>query len=148
LPRGKETVLLVEDEPSVRHLAASVLEAQGYTVLRANNGQDALRLVRDHKGLPIRLVVTDVIMPRMGGRVMVDWLKTTYPDLKVLFTSGYTDDAIAQQGGLEPGVAFLAKPYSPETLARNVRAILDDQADTALFRKQGVTPNPSSPGSP
>ena len=126
LPRGKETLLLVEDEPFVRHLAAGVLEAQGYTVLRANNGQEALNLVQSHKDLPIHLVVTDVVMPRMGGKIMVEWLKATNPGLKVLFTSGYTDETIADEGVLGPGVAFLAKPYSPETLARKVRAILDN----------------------
>jgi CheY-like chemotaxis protein len=125
LPRGTETLLVVEDEPAVRHLAASVLEAQGYNVVRANNGQDALRVVREHKGSPIRLVVTDVIMPLMGGKVMAEWLKTTYPDLKILFTSGYTDEAIAQHGVLEPGVAFLPKPYTPAVLARKVRELLD-----------------------
>jgi PAS domain S-box-containing protein len=125
LPRGTETLLIVEDEPSVRHLAAGVLEAQGYNVLRANNGQDALRVAREHKGPPIRLVLTDVIMPQMGGKVMAEWLKTTYPDLKILFTSGYTDDAIAQHGVLEPGVVFLPKPYTPGILARKVRELLD-----------------------
>ena len=130
LPRGTETLLVVEDEPSVRHLACSVLEAQGYNVLRATNGQDALRVAREHKGPPIRLVITDVIMPLMGGKVMAEWLKTTYPDLKILFTSGYTDDAIAHHGVLEPGVAFLPKPYTPATLARKVREMLDDQTET------------------
>jgi len=125
LPRGTETLLLVEDEPSVRHLTCRILESQGYTVLRANNGQDALHMVREHKGSPIRLVVTDVIMPLMGGKVMAEWLKITYPDLKILFTSGYTDDAIAQHGELEPGVAFLPKPYTPAALARKVREMLD-----------------------
>ena len=80
---------------------------------------------REHKGSPIRLVITDVIMPLMGGKVMAEWLKSTYPDLKILFTSGYTDDAIAQHGVLEPGVAFLPKPYTPATLARKVREMLD-----------------------
>jgi CheY-like chemotaxis protein len=125
LPRGTETLLIVEDDPSVRHLAAGVLEAQGYNVLRANNGQDGLRVAREHKGSPIRLVVTDVVMPLMGGKVMAEWLKTTYPDLKILFTSGYTDDAIAQHGVLEPGVAFLPKPHTPAALARKVREMLD-----------------------
>jgi two-component system, cell cycle sensor histidine kinase and response regulator CckA len=124
-PRGTETLLLVEDEPSVRHLACNVLESQGYTVLRANNGQDALHVARDHTGSPIRLVITDVIMPLMGGKVMAEWLKATYPDLKILFTSGYTDDAIAQHGVLEPDVVFLSKPYTPATLARKVREMLD-----------------------
>ena len=90
-----------------------MLEAQGYEVLRAANGQDALRVAREHKGPPIRLVVTDVIMPLMGGKVMAEWLKTTYPDIKVLFTSGYTDEAIAQYGVLEAGVDFLPKPFTP-----------------------------------
>jgi two-component system cell cycle sensor histidine kinase/response regulator CckA len=147
LPRGTETLLIVEDEASVRHLAWKVLEALGYHVLRANNGQDALHLVREHKGSPIRLVVTDVIMPRMGGKVMAEWLKATYPDIKVLFTSGYTDDAIAKQGVLEPGVAFLSKPYTPGILASKVRAMLDNETDTTLLRKQGVTINQSPPGS-
>jgi signal transduction histidine kinase len=125
LPRGTETLLVVEDEPGVRHLAQRVLENQGYTVLRAMNGQHALHLAQEHNGSPIRLVVTDVIMPLMGGKVMAEWLKTTYPDLKILFTSGYTDDAIAQHGELEPGVAFLPKPYTPAALARKVREMLD-----------------------
>jgi two-component system, cell cycle sensor histidine kinase and response regulator CckA len=123
--RGTETLLVVEDEPSVRHLAQGVLTAQGYSVLTAPNGQDALRVAREHKGQPIALVVTDVIMPRMGGKVMAEWLKTTFPDLKVLFTSGYTEDAIAHHGVLDPGVEFLPKPYSPAGLARKVREILD-----------------------
>jgi two-component system cell cycle sensor histidine kinase/response regulator CckA len=125
LPRGTETLLFVEDEPSVRHLACSILEAQGYTVLSASNGQDALRVAREHKGSPIRLVVTDVIMPLMGGIVMAEWMQTTYPDLKILFTSGYTDDAITQHDVLETGFRFLSKPYTPETLSRKVRAMLD-----------------------
>jgi CheY-like chemotaxis protein len=123
--RGTETLLLVEDEPSVRHLAEGVLKGQGYTVLTAPNGQDALRVAREHRGQPISLVVTDVIMPRMGGKVMAEWLKTTYPGLKVLFTSGYTEDAIAQHGVLDEGVEFLPKPYSPASLARKVRELLD-----------------------
>ena len=147
LPRGTETLLLVEDESSVRHMARGVLQTQGYEVLSAANGQDALNLARDHQGPPIRLVVTDVIMPRMGGKVMAEWLKTTYPELKVLFTSGYTDDVIVHDGVLEPGVEFLAKPYTPVTLVRKVRAILDNQTDTAFLRNQGVTINQGLPSS-
>jgi signal transduction histidine kinase len=141
LPRGTETLLLVEDEMSVRHLASSILESQGYNVLRANNGQEGLRVARECKGQPIHLVITDVIMPQMGGKVMAEWLKTTYPDIKVLFTSGYTDDAIARHGVLEPGVAFLPKPYTTATLARKVRAMLDNKTDTSILRKQSVTIN-------
>ncbi len=125
LRRGTETLLVVEDEPSVRHLACGVLQAQGYVVLTASNGQEALRVAREHAGPPIALVITDVIMPRMGGKVMAEWLKTTYPGLRILFTSGYTDDAIAHHGVLDPGVAFLPKPYTSANLARKVRDMLD-----------------------
>jgi signal transduction histidine kinase len=148
LLRGTETLLLVEDDPAVRHLASSILEAQGYVVLRANNGQDALRLAYEHKGPPIRLVVTDVIMPVMGGHAMAEWLKTTYPDLKILFTSGYADDAISQHGLIGGGVAFLSKPYAPATLARKVRAMLDDQANGASLRKQDAPQNQPAMTSP
>jgi two-component system, cell cycle sensor histidine kinase and response regulator CckA len=137
--RGTETLLLVEDEPSVRHLACSILEAQGYNVLRAGNGQEGLRVARECKGQPIRLVITDVIMPLMSGKVMAEWLKATYPGLKILFTSGYTDDAIVEHGVLEPGVAFLPKPYTPAALANKVRAMLDNETDTAQLRKQSAT---------
>ncbi|HXI69529.1 MAG TPA: response regulator [Verrucomicrobiae bacterium] len=128
VPRGAETLLVVEDEPSVRHLATGFLKAQGYEVLSASNGQEALHVAQAHKGAPIRLVVSDVVMPLMGGKVMAEWLTTTYPDLKILFTSGYTDDAIAHHGVLEAGVEFLSKPYAPATLARKVREILDGKS--------------------
>jgi two-component system, cell cycle sensor histidine kinase and response regulator CckA len=138
LARGTETLLLVEDDPSLRHLACSILEAHGYKVLRADNGQNALRVANEHKGSPIRLVITDVIMPQMGGKVMSEWLKAVYPDLKILFTSGYTDDALAQYDVLEIGFAFLPKPYTPATLVCKVRAILDNESETTFLRKQVV----------
>ena len=125
LPRGTETLLVVEDEPAVRHLTCNVLQAQGYNVLRANNGKDGLRAAHDLKGQPINLVITDVIMPLMGGDEMAKALKENYPDLKILFTSGYTDAAIAHHGVLEPGVMFLSKPFTPATLVRKVREMLD-----------------------
>ncbi len=125
LLRGTETLLVVEDEPSLRHLARTVLRAQGYEVLTAANGQDGLNMASDHKGSPIRLVITDVVMPVMGGVVMAEWLKSDNSELKILFTSGYTDDAIAQQGVLEKGVEFLSKPYTPATLGSKVREMLD-----------------------
>jgi len=125
LKRGTETLLVVEDEPSLRHLADGVLKAQGYNVLTAPNGQDALRVATEHQGQPIALVITDVIMPRMGGKVMAEWLQTTNPDLKILFTSGYTEDAIAHHGVLDEGIVFLPKPYTPAALARKVRELLD-----------------------
>ena len=125
LPRGTETLLVVEDEPSVRDLAGRVLESLGYKVLSASNGQDALQMAREHQGPPIGLVITDVIMPLMGGKVLAESLHRTYPDLKVLFISGYTDDAFAQHLTLEPEIAFLPKPYTPGILAHKVRELLD-----------------------
>jgi two-component system cell cycle sensor histidine kinase/response regulator CckA len=80
-------------------------------------------------------VIADVIMPLMGGKVMAEWLKTTYPDLKILFTSGYTDDAISRYGVLEEGVKFLPKPYPRAALLRKIRAMLDNKTDTAMIRK-------------
>jgi len=141
LPRGKETLMVVEDDASVRHLARGVLEGQGYKVLSAANGKDALQVARDNRNPPIQLVVTDVVMPMMGGKVMAEWLQATYPGLKILFTSGYTDEAIAKHGVLEPGINFLAKPYTPTTLSLKVRSILDDESDSTFLRKQEMVLN-------
>lgn len=135
LSDGAETLLLVEDEPSVRRLACTVLQARGYTVLSAANGQEGLRVAREHHGSPIQLVVTDVVMPVMGGRTMVAWLQTSFPDIRVLFTSGYTDDTIADLGVLEPGIDFLAKPYTPATLTEKVHELL--ASHTAAGRSVG-----------
>jgi two-component system cell cycle sensor histidine kinase/response regulator CckA len=125
LPRGTEMLLVVEDDPTVRHLACAILEAHGYKVLEANNGEEGVRTVRDYTGPPIRLVITDVIMPLMGGKAMAELLNMTNPEIKILFTSGYPDDAITRYGVLDEGVDFLPKPYTPATLARKVRAMLD-----------------------
>jgi two-component system, cell cycle sensor histidine kinase and response regulator CckA len=122
---GTETLLVVEDEPSLRDLAQWVLKAQGYNVLTAANGEDALRIANDHQGEPIALVVTDVIMPKMGGKALAESLRTTSPYLKILFTSGYTDDAIAHHGILKAGIEFLPKPYTSATLTGKVRELLD-----------------------
>ncbi len=131
LPKGTETLLLVEDDPAVRHLAVDVLEMQGYRVLRASNGQEGLQVAGEVKGDGIDLVITDVVMPRMSGKVMADWLKATYPEIKVLFTSGYAEEAVADHGVFEPGIDFLAKPYTPSALAWKVRSILDEEETTA-----------------
>jgi two-component system, cell cycle sensor histidine kinase and response regulator CckA len=125
LPRGVETVLLVEDEVSVRTLAARVLRAKGYTVLEAANGDEALTLVRDQGEAMIDVLLTDVIMPQTGGRALADRLAALLPGVKVLFMSGYTDDAIVHHDHLAPGIAFLHKPFSPAALARKVREVLD-----------------------
>jgi PAS domain S-box-containing protein len=123
-PRGTETILLVEDESGVRRLSRTILEAQGYTVLEAASGDEALEVARSHAG-EIHLVATDVIMPGMSGRVLWDRLRVLREDPRVLFISGYTDDAIARHGVLESGIAFLQKPFTPFSLAQKVREVLD-----------------------
>ena len=125
VPRGTELLLVVEDDSTVRHLVCAILEAHGYHVLEANNGEEGVRTVRDHLGPPIRLVITDVIMPLMGGMAMAELLKITNPEINILFTSGYPDEAIAQYGVLNDGFEFLGKPYTPLTLVRKVREMLD-----------------------
>jgi len=122
---GNETVLLVEDEPVVRELAVATLREKGYTVVEAGNGEEGLRLAQQHDG-KIDLVLTDVVMPVMGGKEMADALRTSHPDTKVLFTSGYTEDALGHHGVLRPGILFLPKPYLTATLARKVREVLDE----------------------
>jgi CheY-like chemotaxis protein len=124
LPRGTETILLVEDEATVRTLAARTLRKQGYTVLEAANGEEALYVARQHSG-EIQLLFTDVVMPQMGGKMLASRLEEESPSTRVLFTSGYTDNAIVHHGVLDPGIAFLQKPFSPEVLIRKVREVLD-----------------------
>jgi CheY-like chemotaxis protein len=123
-PRGCETVLLAEDDDSVRHLARHVLELNGYHVLEASNGDDALGLAHGHGG-PIHLLVSDVVMPRLGGRPLADHLLTSHPQLKVLFLSGYTSDAILRHGVLDSDCSFLQKPFTTSALAQKVREVLD-----------------------
>jgi two-component system, cell cycle sensor histidine kinase and response regulator CckA len=122
---GDETVLLVEDEPAVREFAVATLREKGYAVVEAVNGEEGLRLARQHDG-KIDLVLTDVVMPIMGGKEMADALRAAHPDMKILFTSGYTDDALVQHGVLRPDIKFLQKPYMTATLTRKVREVLDE----------------------
>jgi len=122
---GWETVLLVEDEDAVRALAREVLRRHGYVVLEARHGIDALRVAERHPD-EIHLMVTDVVMPHMGGRDLVERLQAVRPKMKVLFMSGYTDHAMMHRD-LTPGSAFLQKPFTPEAFARKVRSVLDHQ---------------------
>ncbi len=126
--RGTETVLLVEDEESVRKLAAQYLADQGYTVVQASNGLEALRLCSEYTA-PIHLLVTDVVMPGMGGRDLADRLATLRPDTRVLFVSGYTGNAIVHHGVLDPGTFLLSKPFRPLELAQKVREVLDTKSE-------------------
>lgn len=125
LPRGTETILLVEDDPAVRGLASRILSQQGYHLLEASNGDEALRLVQKQPRQKIDLLITDVVMPQMGGKDLANRLKTIQPSFKVLFTSGYADNAIVQHGILEPEIDFLQKPFSLEMLIRKAREVLD-----------------------
>ena len=123
VPRGSETILLVEDEGDLRVLTREILEEGGYRVLEAGGPDAALQSAPSHPG-PIHLVLTDVVMPRMSGREMAARLKTLRPEIQVLYMSGYTDDAIGHHGVLSPGTHFLQKPFTPETLLRKVREVL------------------------
>lgn len=128
---GTETLLLVEDEESVRRLARLVLEKHGYKVLEAECPDKALEVTAKFKE-PISLMVTDVVMPKMSGRQLADRFAELRPEMLVLFISGYTDDAIIHHGVLESGTQFLQKPFPPETLARRVREMLDAKKSAAV----------------
>jgi CheY-like chemotaxis protein len=121
---GKETLLLVEDEAGIRGLGQVVLRDAGYNVLVASDGEEALEISMQHKEV-IHLLVTDVIMPEMSGVQVANRLTALRPGLKVLYMSGYAEDAVARQGMLGPGTPFLPKPFAPKDLAIKVRELLD-----------------------
>ncbi len=124
--RGTETVLVAEDDATVRNLTTIVLEGLGYQVLVAENGAHGLEIAKAHGCRRIDLLVTDVIMPRMEGRELAYWLRVVAPEMRVLFISGYTDRATLSPGSMQPGMAFLQKPFGPSALARRVREVLDE----------------------
>jgi CheY-like chemotaxis protein len=124
LSKGTETILLVEDEEMVRSLTHQILEECGYTVLEAHNGVEALSICVEHN-CQIDLLMTDVVMPQMGGREVAEKLAHKYPQMKILFTSGYTDDAVVRHGVIEAGTNFIQKPFALDALAHKVREILD-----------------------
>jgi two-component system cell cycle sensor histidine kinase/response regulator CckA len=122
-PAPLATILVVEDEAGIRALVRKILRRQGYEVLEAANGQDALALCREH-GQRVELLITDVLMPQMGGRELVERLQTQGHDMKVLYVSGYTDDATVYSGNLPPGTAFLQKPFTLGSLLDKVKEVL------------------------
>ncbi|WP_164101535.1 hybrid sensor histidine kinase/response regulator [Candidatus Laterigemmans baculatus] len=124
LPRGNETVLLVEDESPVRDLASRILRGCGYRVLEASHGEEALAIANDFPGV-LQLLISDVVMPHLGGRALAEQLSASRPDCKILFLSGYTDDAVIRHGVLQDAFAFLQKPFTPASLAQKVRCVLD-----------------------
>jgi CheY-like chemotaxis protein len=129
--RGAETVLVVEDQDSVRKLAVQILSHCGYRILEAAQGDEALLMAARHAG-PIHLMLTDVVMPRMTGRDLAEQLSATRPAMKVLYMSGYAEDVIASRGLLDPGLLYIAKPFASEALALKVREAL------------GSTPGPAT----
>jgi len=121
---GTETILLVEDEELVRKLSRAMLETCGYTIIEACDGLEALKIC-DEGSCKIDLLLTDVVMPQMGGRELAEKLTERLPDIKILFTSGYTDDAVIRHGIIETNTNFIQKPFTFDTLNRKVRKLLD-----------------------
>jgi signal transduction histidine kinase/FixJ family two-component response regulator len=134
-PTGTERVLLAEDEESVRALAARILERHGYTVLQAKNGYEALA-VAESAGGGIQLLLTDVVMPEMGGKRLADALLQQQPTARVLYMSGYTDGEISRRGELDPGTAFIQKPFTAAGLLAKVREVLDGLPSEELARRE------------
>ena len=124
IPRGSETILLAEDQKELRELIRQMLEMNGYTVIAASDGLEAIEICKRHEA-PIHLMLSDVVMPQMGGRELAQRLATVRPDMKVLYMSGYTSNAIVHHGILDPGTLFIQKPFTPDSLARKVREVLD-----------------------
>ncbi len=123
-PGGHETVLVAEDEPMLRELLCRVLSSAGYTVLRAGDGPEALGICTEHGG-PIHLLLTDVVMPSMGGQELAGLARALRPELRTLFASGYADHAVVSNGQLEPGLHFIQKPFAPAELLHRIRQLLD-----------------------
>ena len=123
-PRGTETVLVVEDSESLREMIREVLEDQGYNVLQGSQGEEGLALSRAYKGL-IHLLLTDLVMPKLGGADLAKRLVSPRPEMRVLYMSGYTDGAISRQGVLQEGSVLLEKPFTTDRLVRSVRQALD-----------------------
>jgi len=131
---GSETVFIVEDDDKLRNLTRKILERYGYSALEAENGEDALRFSEEYEG-QIDLILTDVVMPKMSGKELAEQLKSLRPEIKVVYMSGYTGNAIVHHGILPPWLNFLEKPFTPECLARKVREVLD----------RGIEPRPHCP---
>jgi nitrogen-specific signal transduction histidine kinase/CheY-like chemotaxis protein len=138
LPRGTETILLVEDDSALREMAATMLRRLGYTVLAAADGIEALRLKQQRDNGHIDLLFTDVVMPHMSGKELADRVRALYPQIRILFTSAYTENAIVHQGVLNHGVKLLQKPFTPSALARKLREVLDEPPPLAWREETGV----------
>jgi two-component system, cell cycle sensor histidine kinase and response regulator CckA len=142
--RGTETILLVEDEEQIRIVARVILRKQGYQVLEARNGDEALALCESHEGA-IDLLLTDVVMPGLSGPELARQVVLARDGIKVLFMSGYTDDALIRHGAFHTGIAYMQKPITPDGLIRKVRTVLDGGANTTSIApvtapKSKITP--------
>ncbi len=137
LPRGTETILLVEDDPALREMAATLLRRLGYTVLAAANGIEALSLKHRRDIGHIDLLFSDVVMPHMSGKELSERMRAIYPHTRILFTSAYTENAIIHQGVLNKGLALLQKPFTPSALAHKLREVLDQPANRDLVTSNG-----------
>jgi len=146
-PRGTETILIAEDEASVRALTSMILTECGYQVLEAADGDAAVRLAAGHVG-PIHLLVTDVVMPGASGRATAERLTKQYPTMRVIYVSGYTDDAVIRHGVLREGVSFLQKPFTAAALARKVRDVLDSRESDEWPRKATEASSPRGKDAP
>jgi len=124
IPKGTETVLLVEDEEAVRRVSKLVLQSNGYTVLEARDGHEAVWVAQQHVG-PIHIVLTDVVMPRMSGHELARVMAQARPSSRILFMSGYSREVVSRHNDADRGIEFLQKPFSPMALARKVRDVLD-----------------------
>jgi two-component system, cell cycle sensor histidine kinase and response regulator CckA len=122
--KGSEVILVVDDEEGVRAVVCRGLRSLGYQVLEARHGEDAINVLHDHNE-PVRLLVTDMVMPEMGGAELIRTLRTAYPELKVLIISAYSRDMVEAKGVLFPGALFLHKPFNLSTLAKTIREALD-----------------------
>ena len=121
--RGTETVLVVEDEAALRALSERILHRYGYTVLLAADGEEAQRICASHQGC-IHIALTDVALPGSSGRMVAEWITQHRPETRIIYMSGYSDNAISHQGLLDPGTTLVQKPFTPETLARTIREAL------------------------
>ena len=128
--RGTETILLVEDDPQLRQLSSSVLSHCGYNILTASTPEEGLAICEVNHN-DIRLLVTDVVMPRINGRQLAQRVARMRPKIRVLYISGYTDNAIVHYGVLDPGLWFLPKPFTISSLVAKVREVLDSPTDSA-----------------
>jgi DNA-binding NtrC family response regulator len=135
-PRGWETLLLAEDEAAVRQSEREFLEASGYTVLEAHNGDDALRVARNYSGT-IHLMITDVVMPCMDGAKLAEQLSSERPEMKVLFVSGYAENTVLQHGAIDIAGQFLQKPFTLKSLARKIREALGSGEMTRAAASSG-----------